>query len=70
MSKKFSITFDVRSKEVLLDCLKKELALAEEAIRSGDYTDEAFIRHEELIQLIRGVLYSKPLDQPKGDWSE
>ena len=67
MSKKFSITFDVRSKEVLLDCLKKELALAEEAIRSGDYTDEAFIRHEELIQLIRGVLYSKPLDQPKGD---
>ena len=56
----FTIKFDSRSKEVILDCLKKELALAEEEIRGGNYTEEALVRHEELLQIIRGVLYSRP----------
>lgn len=56
----FTIKFDSRSKEVILDCLKKELAIAEEEIRGGNYTEEALVRHEELLQIIRGVLYSRP----------
>lgn len=60
MAVTFTIKFDTRSKEILLDSLKKELALAEDAIRSGDYSDAALIRHEEVLQLLRGILYAKP----------
>ena len=62
MSKTFRISFDNRSKHVLLDALKKELTIAEFAIRGGDYSDKALIHHEEVLQLIRGVLYSKPIE--------
>lgn len=62
MAVSFTITFDTRSKEILLDSLKKELATAEEEIRSGDYSQEALIRHEEVLQLVRGILYSKPVN--------
>jgi len=58
--KTFSITFDSRSKEVLLDALRKQLTIAEMMIRGGDYSEEALIRHEETFQLYRGILYSKP----------
>lgn len=57
---KFRITFDSRSKEVLLSCLKKELNAAEADILSGDYSEASLIRHEEVLQLVRGILYSKP----------
>ena len=40
--------------------LKKELNIAEDVIIGGDYTDDALIRHEEVLQLIRGILYAKP----------
>lgn len=60
MAVSFSIRFDTRSKEVLLDSLRKELIAAEEEIRSGDYSNEALIRHEEVLQIFRGILYSKP----------
>ena len=56
----FSIRFDVRSKEILLDALQKELTIASTAIRDGDYSDTALIRHEEVLQLVRGILYAKP----------
>ena len=56
----FSIRFDTRSKEILLDALQKELTIASTAIRDGDYSDAALIRHEEVLQLVRGILYSKP----------
>lgn len=62
MAVSFTITFDTRSKEILLDSLKKELATAEEEIRSGDYSQEALVRHEEVLQLVRGILYSKPVN--------
>lgn len=62
MAVSFTITFDTRSKEILLDSLKKELATAEDEIRSGDYSQEALIRHEEVLQLVRGILYSKPVN--------
>lgn len=60
MTVNFTIKFDSRSKEVILDCLKKELSIAEGEIRDGDYSEAALIRHEELLQIIRGVLYSRP----------
>ena len=60
MAVSFTIRFDTRSKEVLLDSLRKELIAAEEEIRSGDYSNEALIRHEEVLQIFRGILYSKP----------
>jgi len=63
MSILFKITFDTRSKEILLDALNKEIILAEDAIRSGDYSQEAFIRMEELFRLKRGILYSKPEEE-------
>ena len=56
----FSVKFDARSKEILLDTLRKELIIAEAEIRNGDYSDGALIRHEEVLQLFRGILYSKP----------
>ena len=67
MARSFTITFDSRSKEVLIECLKKELNDAEFAIRSGDYTDDALIRHEEVLQLLRGILYSKPIEPTTGE---
>ena len=63
MAVTFSIRFDTRSKEVLLDSLRKELIIAETEIRSGNYSDEALVRHEEVLQLFRGVLYAKPETQ-------
>lgn len=69
MAVSFSITFDTRSKEILLDSLKKELSVAEDAIRGGDYSEAALIRHEEVLQLVRGILYSKP-SRPTVDTGE
>ena len=66
MAVSFSIRFDTRSKEVLLDSLRKELIAAEEEIRSGDYSNDALIRHEEVLQIFRGILYSKP-EEPTTD---
>ena len=57
---KYTVSFDNRSKEIILGALKKELNIAEDAIIGGDYTEESLIRHEEVLQLIRGILYSKP----------
>jgi len=66
MAVSFTIRFDTRSKEVLLDSLRKELAIAEEEIRMGDYSSDALIRHEEILQIFRGILYSKP-EEPTTD---
>ena len=60
MSVEFTINFDTRTKEVLLDCLIKEMMLAEDAIRSGDYSESAMMRYEELLRIHRGILYVKP----------
>ena len=60
MSVEFTINFDTRTKEVLLDSLLKEMMLAEDAIRSGDYSDTAMMRYEELLRIHRGILYAKP----------
>ena len=60
MSVRFAIQFDTRSKEILLDLLNKEITIAEGNIRGGDYSEDAFVKMEELFRLKRGILYSKP----------
>ena len=60
MSVEFTINFDTRTKEVLLDCLLKEMMLAEDSIRSGDYSESAMMRYEELLRIHRGILYCNP----------
>ena len=60
MAPQFQINFDTRTKEILLDCLLKELLLAEDAIRSGDYSTESLTRYEELLRVRRGILYVQP----------
>jgi hypothetical protein len=67
MAPTFQITFDIRTKEVLLDALGREQALAEEAIRSGDYSREAMIRYEEILRIRRGILFSKPEESVQVD---
>ena len=64
MGVSFQVKFDTRSKEVMIDALKKQRDLAEELIKCGDYSQEAFIRYEELNRVIRGILFAKPEVQP------
>lgn len=67
MAVSFSIRFDTRSKEILLDSLRGILTAAENDICSGDYSDDALIRYEETLQLFRGILYAKPETQTEVD---
>ena len=69
MAPNFTINFDTRTKEILLDCLFTELIKAEDAIRCGDYSTDALTRYEELLRVRRGILYSQPeqIDEKTSD---
>jgi hypothetical protein len=56
----FTVRFDTRSKVVILEALQKELKIAFENINGGDYSEDAFVRYEELNRLVRGILFTKP----------
>ena len=60
MAPTFHINFDTRTKEVLLQCLAKEMAFVEDQITTGDYSKESMIAYEELLRIRRGILYSPP----------
>ena len=69
MAPQFEISFDTRTKEILLDCLFTELIKAEDAIRCGDYSTDALTRYEEILRVRRGILYSQPkeIDEKTSD---
>ena len=60
---KFSVTFDERSKEVLIDILTEATKDRQSDILAGDYSTECLIKYEEVSRLLRGILYSKPLEE-------
>ena len=67
MDQTFNIRFDARTKEVITQALYEAQAKAASAVLAGDYSEEALTRVEELSQVIRGVLYSRPVvtEEPK-----
>ena len=56
----FTIRFDARTKAVIVKALTDAYAIAASKILTGDYTDETLTNAEELSQVIRGVLYTRP----------
>ena len=61
MSETFQVTFDTESKLTLINSIKLELQLAEDAIKGGDYSEDALMRFEKALRIYRGILYTKPL---------
>ena len=62
--KTFSVRFDERTKQILLMLLDNGIQQTTQQIAAGDYSDELLQQHEELSQIKRGILYTKP-DEPE-----
>ena len=56
----FSVRFDERTKQVLCALLDNAITQTSNAITAGDYTEELLQQHEELLQVKRGILYTRP----------
>lgn len=56
----FTIRFDARTKAVIVQALQEAHTRAVGAVCSGDYSEETLTRVEELSQVVRGVLYTRP----------
>ena len=56
----FTVRFDERTKQILVSLLDQASAQISQQITAGDYSDEALQAHEELVQVKRGILYSRP----------
>ena len=56
----FTVRFDERTKQILVSLLEQATAQMTARIAEGDYSEEALQAHEELIQVKRGILYSRP----------
>ena len=67
---KFRVTFDERSKEILLDLLEQESTTRRADILAGDYSTECLIRYEEVSRLHRGILYAKPIEEVEPNLTE
>ena len=62
--KTFSIRFDERTKQILVMLLDNGIQQTTQAITAGDYSEELLAQHEELTQVKRGILYTRP-DEPE-----
>ncbi len=60
----FRVTFDERTKQVLCAVLDNAISMTSQQITAGDYSDELLQQHEELVQVKRGILYSRPEEVP------
>ena len=56
----FSVRFDERTKQVLCAVLDNAISQTSQQITAGDYREELLQQHEELVQVKRGILYSRP----------
>ena len=56
----FTVRFDERTKQILCALLDQAIAQTSQAITAGDYTEELLQQHEELVQVKRGILYTRP----------
>ena len=63
-TKTFSIRFDERTKQILVMLLDNGIQQTTQAITAGDYSEELLAQHEELTQVKRGILYTRP-DEPE-----
>ena len=56
----FSVKFDKRTKQILINLLNNAIGMTSAAIADGDYSDDMLNQHEELSQIKNGLLYTKP----------
>ena len=56
----FSVRFDERTKQVLCAVLDNAIAQTSQSITAGDYSEPLLQQHEELVQVKRGILYTRP----------
>ena len=60
MTRLFSVRFDERTKQILVQLLENAIQQTSVAITQGDYSDELLAQHEELTQVKNGILYTRP----------
>ena len=56
----FTVRFDERTKQILCALLDNAIQQTSQGITAGDYSEELLQQHEELVQVKRGILYSRP----------
>ena len=62
--KTFSVRFDERTKQILISVLDNAIQQTASVITAGDYSEQVLNQHEELTQVKRGILYTRP-DEPE-----
>ena len=74
MTKVFSIRFDERTKQILVNLLENAIQQTSSGITAGNYSEELLAQHEELTQVKNGLLYTRPeeveLEETKPDVKE
>ena len=56
----FTVRFDERTKQILCALLDNAIQQTSAGITAGDYSEEILQQHEELVQVKRGILYTRP----------
>ena len=56
----FTVRFDERTKQILCALLDNAIQQTSQGITAGDYSEEILQQHEELVQVKRGILYTRP----------
>ena len=56
----FTVRFDERTKQILCALLDQAISQTSQGITAGDYSEELLQQHEELVQVKRGILYTRP----------
>lgn len=61
----YTYKVDERGRQVLLNAVKLVRDASAEPIVNGDFSEETLSAHEELYQLHRGILYTRPDSEPE-----